>query len=83
MEALDEVPSVVARAVLDKHYAKPGERFVLLVYSLDTLRMSDHPDLVEACRLLADRTHPFDEVWYLYPYAEKDLGHLVPLFPVI
>jgi hypothetical protein len=52
-----------------------------LAYSVDSLLGKDDPDIAESQRLLETLPHPFDEVWFLYPYAEKDLGALVHVWP--
>lgn len=76
----DILPAAV-RSKLAKHYSTTLARFILLAYSIDTLLAADDPDVTEAQRLLAANEHPFDEAWYLYPYAETTLGHLVRLWP--
>jgi hypothetical protein len=52
-----------------------------LAYSIDTLFREDDPDIVESQRLLGTSRHPFDEAWFLYPYAEVDLGALIYVWP--
>ena len=65
------------RKKIRKYYSKPTEEFWLLTYSTDTLRTEDDEDLKRAASLLEQETHPFDVVWYLYPYDNCGLGHLV------
>jgi hypothetical protein len=75
------LPAAV-QSKIDKRYAKPAAaKFWLLAYSIDTLFREDDPDIVESQRLLGTSRHPFDEVWFLYPYAEMDLGALVYVWP--
>jgi hypothetical protein len=75
------LPAAV-QSKIDKRYAKPASaKFWMLAYSVDTLLSKDDPDIVESRRLLETSTHPFDDVWFLYPYAEKDLGALVHVWP--
>jgi hypothetical protein len=76
----DILPAAV-RSKLKKHNTPTEGRFILLVYSIDTLFTEDDPDIGESHRLLSTKPHPFDEAWYLYPYAEHELGHLIQLLP--
>jgi hypothetical protein len=63
------------RGKLVRHYAKPDAAFWLLLYSCDVFLKED--DKVQAQALLGPTRHPFDEVWYLFPYPNQELGHLV------
>lgn len=75
------MPAAV-RSKIDRRYTKPtSARFWLLAYSVDTLFHKNDPDVTESRRLLDTSSHPFDEVWFLYPYAEKALGALVHVWP--
>lgn len=66
-----------------KRYAKPAVgKFVLLAYSTDTLLMEDDPDVSESRSILESSEHPFDDAWFIYPYADKELGALVHIWPV-
>jgi len=72
--------------IIDKkvrmHYSKPqGLRFLLLVYSVDTLLTPDDREFTNARGHLVRTRHPFDEVWYFYPYAQQPLGHVVRVWP--
>lgn len=76
------LPAAV-QSKIDKRYAKPASaKFWLLTYSVDSLLSNEDPDIAESQRLLETSRHPFDEVWFLYPYAEKDLGILVHVWPI-
>jgi hypothetical protein len=68
------------RKKIDKHYSKPKEPFWLLAYSTDTLLSDDDPDVCEAAKLLGGAKHPFDEVWYIFPYNNVELGHIVQVW---
>jgi hypothetical protein len=69
---------VAIQSKIDKRYAKPASaRFVLLAYSVDTYFTKDDPDITESRRLLESSHHSFDDVWFLYPYAERESGALV------
>jgi len=75
--------SQAVRSKIEKHYSKPeSEKFVLLAYSIDTLLRSDDPDVRESQQILEATEHPFDDVWYFYPYAEKILGALIHVWPI-
>jgi hypothetical protein len=70
------------RSKIDKRYAKStSAKFWILAYSVDTLLSKDDPDIGEAQQLLETTHHPFDDVWFLYPYAENDLGALIHVWP--
>lgn len=66
---------------INKQYSKPKELFWLLAYSCDSLLHDDSRDMITARTLLNCKNHPFDAVWYLYPYSNKDIGHLVQVWP--
>ena len=67
-----------------KRYVKPAVgKFVLLAYSVDTMLRDDEPDVGETRHILEASQHPFDEVWFLFPYADADLGALIRIWPVI
>jgi len=75
------LPAAV-RSKIDKQYTKPASaRFWLLTYSVDSPLREDDPDIAESQRLLEASRHPFDEVWFLYPYADRELGALVHVWP--
>ena len=66
-----------------KRYAKPAVgKFVLLVYSIDTLLRDNDPDISKARRILETSQHPFDDVWFIYLYPDQELGALVHIWPV-
>ena len=62
-----------------KTYAKPRRPFWLLAYSTD--HIVDVADVQSARGVLTKVKHPFSEVWFIYPFPHKQLGHLVELFP--
>ena len=69
-------------AKIDQQYTKPASgRFWLLAHSVDSLLSKDNPDIAESRRLLATSPHPFDEIRFLYPYAENELGALLHVWP--
>lgn len=65
------------KAKVRKGYAKPSTEFWLLIYSRDVLATEDSYQVSECTDYLAERRHPFTKVWFLFPYANKDLGHLI------
>jgi hypothetical protein len=70
------------RSKIDKRYTKPASaKFWLLAYSVDSLLVEHDPDIASSQRLLETSRHPFDEVWFLYPYADRELGALVHVWP--
>jgi hypothetical protein len=75
--------SQAVQSKIAKQYAKPVVgKFVLLAYSIDTLLEDDDPDVVESQRILESSQHPFDDAWFIYPYANKELGSLVHIWPI-
>ena len=62
-------------------YSKPKEEFWLLVYSRDVLATAKSPEIREAAILLKKAQHPFDKVWFLFPYSNQKLGHLIQIWP--
>ena len=73
---------VAVQSKINKLYTKPtSAKFWLLAYSVDSHLGEDDPDIAESQRLLETSRHPFDEVWFLHPYAEKELGALVHVWP--
>lgn len=73
--------TAAVRSKIAKHYAKPASaQFWLLAYSIDVLLAKEDPDLLECRALLSTEDHPFDKVWYLYPYAAQKLGHLLSVW---
>lgn len=69
------------KSKIKKQYSKSrGQKFLLLAYSIDKLIMRDDIDVVLAQEVLSGEKHPFDEVWYMYPYAEKRLGSIIRIW---
>jgi hypothetical protein len=64
---------------IDKKYSKPKEKFWLLAYSTSSSSIVLHnkEDMMAASKLLNQEEHPFDLVWYFFPYPDLNLGHLV------
>jgi len=86
--AVDDAHHLLERTILsklEKHYPSwGGYRFLLLVYEVRMLGSeTDKVALGYARNVLQSCDHPFDEVWYLYPYAERDLGHLIRVWPIL
>jgi hypothetical protein len=66
-----------------KQYAKPAiGKLILLAYSIDTVLQDNDPDVSESRRILESSQHPFDDAWFIYPYADTELGALVRIWPV-
>lgn len=86
--AIDDVRHLLQRTILsklEKHYQSwEGHRFLLLIYELRMISVeTGGVALAYAQNVLRSHDHPFNEVWYLYPYAEQDLGHLVRVWPIL
>jgi hypothetical protein len=70
------------RLKVSKCYAKPTTaKFLLLAYSIDTILDQYDPDVTEARQLLDTTKHPFDEVWYIFPVAQKAFCPLIKVWP--
>jgi hypothetical protein len=80
----DPSKSAVVSAVrgkIEKRYDKPARRdFWLLAYSVEWPLGEDDPDIMEVRRILEQSAHPFDQVWYFFPYAGEALGWPVKLW---
>jgi len=75
--------NLIANVVLEKikmGYIKPKGEFWLVIYSLDITPMPNDIEIIEATRRLQETIHPFDQVWFIYPYPNLDLGHIVNLW---
>ncbi len=68
------------RAKITAGYSKPTEEFWLLLCSSDIIPQHDDAQVVEAAAAL-EGDHPFDQVWFLFPYSNQNLGHLVKIWP--
>jgi hypothetical protein len=76
------LPTAV-QSKIDKRYAKPAvAKFWLLAFSVDTHLDKEDPDVAESQLLLETSRHPFDEVWFFYPYAGRHLGALTHVWPL-
>lgn len=86
-ESLEKVRSLLAEAVehkIDKSYTKYEKgKLLLLVYEVGAI--SVEPGNSEAIQraqdVLKEEKHQFDEVWYIFPYAESHLGALHRVWP--
>jgi len=57
-------------------------RLILLAYEVALSVDPGESQAIEQAReLLKNKRHPFDEVWYLFPYASDDLDHLRRIWP--
>ena len=69
---------------INKNYPELSEgKLWLLAYEVFGVSVVPRPstalDLAE--KLLQSREHPFDEVWYIFPYAQQTLGHIEKVWP--
>ncbi len=65
------------RKKIIKGYPPPNHEFWLLVYTTDMLFAVDDASIGLAAALLNCDSHPFDKVWFFFPYHDRDLGHVV------
>jgi hypothetical protein len=70
-------------AKLQKRYHQPTSfKLMLLAYELRMISVMPDGEEVELAQgLLREAAHPFNEVWYLYPYPWANMGHLVKVWP--
>ncbi len=86
-ESLSVGESLLKNAIegkLSKNYPRFSEgKLWLLAYEVFGVSVGPKPSkaLDLARQLLQSRQHPFDEVWYIWPYAEKTLGHIEKVWP--
>lgn len=69
---------------LRKSYTKYKKgRLCLLAYEVFSMSVGPKPSKAAAIarELLDSQLHPFDEVWYIHPYAGKPLGHIERVWP--
>jgi len=67
---------------VNKRYIKPSNgNFILLAYSIDSLISEKDPDVLESRRILGADDHPFNEAWFIFPYAERELGAIFRIWP--
>ena len=70
------LPDTVRRKV-KKSYQKPKQEFWLLIYGTDMIFMPEDDAIKLTHNLLGEAPHPFDKVWFFYPYHGRDLGHTI------
>lgn len=68
------------RNKITKCYAQPNHEFWLLVYSTDMPLAVDDPSIGLSAALLGSSPHPFDKVWFFFPYHGRNLGHIVAVW---
>jgi hypothetical protein len=70
------------RGKLKRQYSKPSSEFWLLVHSTDIVPLQPaDAQVTNAEQLLSSRAHPFNKVWYLFSYSNKDYGHVLLIWP--
>ncbi len=86
-ESLDKVRSLLAEVVqhkIDKSYTSYEKgHLILLVYEVGTISVDpgNSEAIHRAQNVLENNQHHFDEVWYIFPYAERNLGALHKVWP--
>lgn len=73
------LPNTINNKIL-KSYTSPSYKFWLLVYSTDKPVGPDDASVALAGGVLDAEPHPFEKVWYFFPYHNRDLGHIVPVW---
>jgi len=58
-------------------------KLILLAYEVFSLSVDQAPSRAAALarNFLSKQKHPFDEVWYFYPYAAEASGHIERIWP--
>ena len=81
-EVHDSVLSKAIEAKIDKHYTHtyPG-RLSLLAYGEASLMAGANSAVTYAREHLAQRSHPFDEVWFITPYPGLMSGRIERISP--
>ncbi|MEK0337193.1 MAG: hypothetical protein QQN41_07155 [Nitrosopumilus sp.] len=65
---------------LEMHYTKPSNSFWLLIYSTDFPFTDELKEVEIISNYLKNNPHPFDMVWFLYPYAHSNVGHILKVW---
>ncbi|MDA1062158.1 MAG: hypothetical protein O2895_04520 [Chloroflexi bacterium] len=68
-----------AIAAKARRYAPPANEFWLLSYSSDLLLLDD--ELEDLRERIDELGHPFDRIWYFYPFPNQDQGFSKELWP--
>lgn len=86
-EAVSVTENLLRRSIegkLMKRYPqyKKGHLW-LLAYEVFSMSVGPKPSKAAliARQMLQGQSHPFDEVWYIHPYAGKPLGHIERILP--
>ncbi|MEX1255896.1 MAG: hypothetical protein WEE64_16315 [Dehalococcoidia bacterium] len=84
-QSTDTAEALLAGAVqrkVDKHYAKPSRASLwLLAYGNVGQAVVEGRAAALAKDILAKSQHPFEEVWYIFPYPDEDLGSIERIWP--
>ncbi len=65
------------RNKIRKSYTPPNHEFWLLVYTTDMLFAADDASIGIAAALLDCSSHPFEKVWFFFPYHDRDFSQVV------
>ncbi|MGV7224190.1 MAG: hypothetical protein ACQ9MH_22060 [Nitrospinales bacterium] len=85
---MDKVRSLLAEVVhhkIDKSYTSYEKgNLILLVYEVGTISVDpgNSEAIQRAQKILEKNQHHFNEVWYIFPYAERNLGALHKVWPM-
>ena len=85
-ESVENVRSLLADAVkhkIAKSYTSYDKgRLMLLVYEVGSIsiEMGGNDVIERAIKVLTQDRHPFDEVWYIFPYADGNIGALYKIW---
>lgn len=86
-ENVSVIESLLSRTIKHKVAKKYPEfkegQLILLAYEDVSCSVEDPNSIAAnlARKVLKSNIHPFDEVWYIFPYAAKKLGHIIQIWP--
>lgn len=86
-ESTDRVVCLLAEAVahkVAKSYARYAKGILtLLVYEVGSISVEpgESQAILKAREILEANEHNFDEAWYIFPYADRDLGAINKIWP--
>ncbi|MFH1929783.1 MAG: hypothetical protein ABIK79_16690 [Chloroflexota bacterium] len=83
VQAKNRLLSDTIQRKMDLHYAEYSEgKLWLLAYEVGSLSVGPPPSpSIQQARDLLGRNSAFDEVWYMFPYAQEDIGAIFRVWP--
>lgn len=80
-EEINGLLSETIRNKIKMRYGPPKYEFWLLVYTTDMPITRDEASIGLAAALLECNPHPFNKIWFFFPYHDRERGHVVQVWP--